>query len=145
MATGLPAVSGSRRIPHWLPRLAPLAVVLLAVLLYLFHNSESLYSPRGYLGEIYYLTFFHNFADPTFCPDVYTLARLSGIIPGYLCHGCFPPRLASLVLHLSFTLLGLTTCYLSVARLFNRTTAALATVALAFYSPFYGSGGWDYH
>jgi hypothetical protein len=121
------------------------AWAILSPLLLVAANTDWLYTPAGYLDPWDYVGFFLSYDQPEFLPGRYKLARLPWILSGWLAHAWLPDTVAPLVLHLAYLLLSVGGMYVLVAQLFGSRIGALTAVLLAFYTPFHGSGGWDYH
>lgn len=139
----------------WRPRLRDVigrrpwllaAWAILSPLLLVAANTDWLYTPAGYLDPWDYVGFFLSYDQPEFLPGRYKLARLPWILSGWLAHAWLPDALAPLVLHLAYLLLSVGGMYVLVSQLFGSPRlGALTAMLLAFYTPFHGSGGWDYH
>ena len=118
--------------------LSPLSLALV--------NDDWLFTPVGYLDPFQYVGLFMNFDRPDFLAGHYKLARLPWVISGYLAYQALPPMSASIVLHLVYLAVAVGSTFLAVWIAFrDLAIASLASVALGFFTPFHGSGGWDYH
>jgi len=107
-------------------------------------NSSWLYTPIGYLDAWYNVGYFLHYFDPTFLNSSYKIARLSWIIPGFVAYHIFQPFVANYLLHMGCLLVSVLFFYLTVARMFGSVIAFSTAACLALFTPYHGSGGWDY-
>ena len=107
-------------------------------------NSSWLYSPIGWIDPWVNVAYFLHYSDPTFLNWYYKIARLSWIIPGFVAYQVFQPIVANYALHIGCLIASVTFFYLTVARLLGSRIAFATAVCLVIFTPFHGSGGWDY-
>ena len=118
--------------------LAAIPIIMSAI------NSDWLYTGIGWLDPWYNVAYFLHYSDPTFLNSYYKSARLSWIVPGFAAYHVFTPVLANYLLHMGCLLISVVLFFLTVSRLFNSTIAFATAVCFAAFTPFHGSGGWDY-
>jgi hypothetical protein len=118
--------------------LAAIPIIMSAI------NASWIYTFIGYLDPWVNVGYFLHYADPTYIPMDYKIARLSWIIPGFIAHHLFQPLVASYLLHMGCLLLSVIFFYLTVARLFDSVIAFSTAVCFVVFVPFHSSGGWDY-
>jgi hypothetical protein len=107
-------------------------------------NSNWLYTKVGPLDPWYNVAYFLHYDDPSFLNDIYKIARLSWIIPGFVAYQVFSPVVANYVLHMGCLVISVVFLFLTLHRLFGYRIAFATAACLAIYVPFHGSGGWDY-
>jgi hypothetical protein len=107
-------------------------------------NSSWLYTPLGYLDPWINVGYFLHYADPQFGGDSYKIARLSWLMPGFILYHTFDPLVGNYLLHVGYLIASVLLFYLTVARLLGSAVAVAVSACLAIFTPFHGSGGWDY-
>ena len=118
--------------------LAAIPIIMSAI------NSDWLYTGIGWLDPWYNVAYFLHYSDPTFLNSYYKIARLSWIVPGFAAYHVFTPVLANYLLHMGCLLISVVLFFLTVSRLFDSTIAFATAACFAVFTPFHGSGGWDY-
>jgi hypothetical protein len=125
---------------QWLLLLAVLPAVLTVAL------PDWFYSQSDYIDAWVYHGFFRHletYAGGMF-PRTYYGSRLGWIVPGYVAYHLFSPRIATIVLHLTFYSVAVSSVYLIVRRISNASSALFAAVAFGLYLPAIRSLGSDY-
>jgi hypothetical protein len=107
-------------------------------------NSSWLYTRIGWLDPWTNVGYFLHYNDPTFLNWYYKISRLSWILPGFAAYHIFRPIVANYLLHVGYLLVSVIFFYLTVARLFGAVVAFATAACLATFTPFDGSGEWDY-
>ena len=107
-------------------------------------NSSWLYTPIGWLDPWYNVAYFLHYSDPTFLSGYYKAARLPWIIPGFVAYHVFQPIVANYLLHMGCLIVSIAFFYLTVARLLGSIIAFATATCFVIFTPFHGSGGWDY-
>src|SRR6516162_9060959 len=91
-------------------------------------NSNWLYTKVGPLDPWYNVAYFLHYDDPSFLNDIYKIARLSWIIPGFVAYQVFSPVVANYVLHMGCLVISVVFLFLTLHRLFGYRIA-FATAA----------------
>jgi hypothetical protein len=98
------------------------------------------YSQSDYIDAWVYHGFFRHletYAGGMF-PRTYYGSRLGWIVPGYVAYHLFSPRIATVVLHLTFYSVAVSSVYLIARRISNASSALFCAVAFGLYLPAVG-------
>lgn len=136
MTTGRHVLSRSDRAA--LAILAAIPLVMTAI------NDSWIYTAVGYLDPWYNVGYFLHYNNEQFLNEYYKISRLSWIIPGYVIYQIFNPLVANFILHAGVLFISAAALFIGLRRLFPIGPAFIAAAMLTVYSPFHGSGGWDY-
>jgi hypothetical protein len=105
-------------------------------------NSNWLYTQVGLVDPWYNVAYFLHYDDPSFLNDIYKIARLSWIIPGFIVYQIFSPVVANYILHMGCLFISVVFLFLTLNRPFGYRIAFATAACLAIYVPFHEK--WDY-
>jgi hypothetical protein len=123
-----------------------IAVLLSIPALVLLRQSNSIFPIPGSTDSWFYLGFSKNFFEfkRYLFAETYYAGRTAWIIPAWLIHQIFVPRVANYVLHLGVLYLLIFSLYSAVSRLVHRRAAFVAAMACGFYPYLWDAIGSDY-
>lgn len=139
--TSLPPVKTRLESPLW--HGAVLLIALTAVMT--FFLPDWMYAAPDHIDDWVYYGFFRHlpsYASSLF-PDTYYGSRLGWILPGYLAYHVFEPRVATLVLHLTFFTLAVGSLYVIVRRMAGSSSALFTALTFGLYLPTIRTHGSD--
>jgi hypothetical protein len=105
-----------------------------------------MYSATDFIDAWVYHGFFRHLETyaTTMFPRTYYGSRLGWIAPGYMAYHLFEPRVATVVLHLTFYGAAVSALYLIVRRVAGASNALFAAFAFGLYLPVVRALGSDY-
>jgi hypothetical protein len=121
-----------------------LVTAIYQVLLFNF-NSDSFFSPIGWLDPFYYMGYGLYYAIPDVMNDYYKVSRLPWNLLQFAARQIFRPDAAAFALQfVSFSGMSVA-AYLFFQQVINRSAAFLIAVLCIFFPIAYSNGGADYH
>jgi len=139
--TSLPPVKARFDSPLW--HCAVLLVGLPAVMTVFL--PDWMYAAPDHIDDWVYNGFFRHLPSyaSTLFPGTYYGSRLGWIVPGYFAYHVFEPRVASLVLHLTFYSLAVGSLYVILRRMAGSSAAFFVAVTFGLYLPTIRAHGSD--